>query len=1452
MSELAAVSVAASAKRVEDQEKHKETRPGFDSGGSFVSKERMSARTSVLSVAAAVPVAYTSNMTYRNRPAWTCATVALIGFLLGMALPAVSKEPSGPLDVEPEELRPGLWAEYRSVKDRDAALQRTEAKPAFFVGTSSPHPRLPDGPFEATWRGVIQLREPSPISFSARVGGDVTVEVDGVTVLGGRGLVDRPEVSPATVLRRPPGIYRLAIHYHSSAGVPARLQLFWEGPGFAREPLPAWRLGHLAVDRPESYTREEARARGRVAAERLGCARCHSATFPGMDVPPPGPSLADSRQRLNRDWLMRWLDAPAAVRAGARMPALFGRDRRGYVERWLIADYLAQPDHNAPAVDPPKGDHRLGRRAFLGLGCAACHLVPDVDGKEQGSDSERFPLTGLGDRLRPGDLSAFLGDPRSRYPDGRMPKFPVTPDAALDIAAYLLLWSPAKPSASANPSPSREEIAEVVRRLQADGPPAAARTLIREKGCAACHPGVDTAPAGNVGILQTADRGCLSKTGGVRFALDDRTREDLAAYLAVSPREHAPSAFVRRREALERARCVQCHQRDNDRPPPIEVAGATLGGGHLFSLPFQRTPRMTHPHQKFTRSHLVAAVREGVSGLRPATYTYRMPAFGSDAEGLVQALAEQDGDVPDAPDPPQQTASDPTLGSLAGPGLVGSQGYGCISCHVWNGAQLSQPDPGAVGPDLTRVPGRIRRDWFDRFLEGPGRFAPGTPMPAIFLHGQPALLSSVLGGDPAKQRDALWSYLAQGKTAPPPKPPPPLPIEVPGPGEPPLVAQIPIRLPDNAVVESLSLLTDRHDLLVYDLATSTPRVVMTGARILRNVQGRTRQLLASGTAAPQMLFADPSFRLHGKTEEPPTSRDLHGYDRLPDGARLRWQLRFGSGALVQVEEILRIDRGRTANQLVRELQLAGLPADAALAVKLGPPTGMKVVASVGTAKRRTETDPTFMLIPDPSGHVTATATYDLPPAQSAPPWEEKLLVDPGPNEGTLERPGYRAFAYPRPKTISGEDRIMPGALAVHPRDGRVFVASLKTAELFVLRAPADRENPRFDSYGSGLFQDALGLLAEGDALYVLHRRNLTRVVDADGDGTADRFDRVAALPHGVADTYDYAYGLARDKQGAFVLSYAPYANTQLAGSGGALRLVPGEPPKEVAYGFRNPIGWCVGPEKEVFFTDNQGEWVATNKLCHLTEGRFYGFPNSAQAQHATKPRSRPAVWVPYQWARSINGVAYDNTGGKFGPFAGQFFLAELMFGGALIRADVERVNGEYQGACFPFWGKGLMGPVSLAFDPHGPLYVGGITEPGWMAQPDRGALFRIDFTGQTPFEIRSIRVLPKGFRLVFTEPVDRASAASLSSYRVEHYRYEYTGAYGSPELDRAQDRIEAVHPSDDGRTVDLTTAALVKDRVYMISAPGIRSARGESLVQPIGAYTLNEIPAEGAQTPASR
>lgn len=1292
-----------------------------------------------------------------------------------------------PLDLEPGDLKPGLVAEYRSIAEPHARMTRIEPKPAFTLGRSSPHPRIPPGPFEVVWSGVLQIKENGPITFSAFVGGEVTVTADGVVVLDGRGQTDTAPVKGKTPLKRESGFYALTVKYKSLTDVPARLQIWWEGEAFAREPLPAWRLGYVesALDKnlQESLTADELAATGRATIRDFGCARCHASAFPAITDPPPGPALADAGRRLSKAWLMNWLADPSKVRAGARMPAVFANDRAGFIERWIITEYLTAGPAKRDEAMP--GDFRRGRLTFLGLGCAACHFLPDVEQKQQ-KQLGQHSFSGLADRMSAADIVTFLGNPHSRYPDGRMPRLPVTPTEARDIAAYILMWSKlSQPSEVEAPKP--EEVQGMIKKVGSRDLNAAAVSLIQVRGCAECHTGLGESRPRDVPIKADVGEKCRKAT------YPDSANKAFADYRMVARHEKHLSPFADRQNRLARAGCVKCHQRDSDRPPPIEDIGSTLGGAFLQEVPYMRTPRLTNPHQKFTRAHLASSVREGVSGLRWSRFSYRMPAFGADASELLQAIAESDGELVTETDPLEAAVADPTVATLYGAQLTGFQGYACASCHVWNGKLIGSPDPAATGPDLTRTAGRIRRDWFDRYLESPMRFHPGTPMPGVFPHGRPAMLGSVLDGDPAKQKDALWAYLAKGKDAPSPAPPPPVPVTPPAKGEGAIVAQIPIRLPDGKAVESICVLTDANELLVYDLGECKPVALFSGGQILRNVQGRIRQFIASGIAVD---FSGPPVWEVLKREKP-TERTLVGYDRLSDGVWLRWQFLFDKGT-VEIEETIRFGSQGDARAMTRELK----------------EMGAKSVAS------RTR----------------------LSGTKAPPAWTNQPMNFPDDPEGVLERIGYKAVMYPRPKTVSGEDRIMPGAVAVRAKDGQVFVASMKTGELFALRNPDDAKKAKFELYSRGLYQDAYSMLAEDDGLYVLHRRNLTKIIEK--NGVPERFDRIFALPHGIADTYDMAYGLVREKDGAFVLSYAPHANKTLLGSGGALRMRPGKSPEEIAFGMRNPLGWCAGPKGEIFFTDNQGDWVATNKLCHVSEGKFYGWPNQEQKQHTTKPMGKTTVWVPYGWARSINGVAYDNTGGKFGPFAGQIFMAELMFGGAIIRANVEEVNGVYQGACFPFWGKGLLGPVTLAFDPRGPMYVGGITEPGWMAQPDRGALFRIDYTGKVPFEMQSIHVRPRGFRIVFTTPVDRVKAVEIASYKLESYRYEYTGSYGSPELDRATGKIEKVEVSADGKSVELTTAGLVKDRVYLVSVPGVRSATGEGPVHPTGAYTLNEIPAK--------
>src|SRR5262249_5410789 len=161
---------------------------------------------------------------------------------------------------------------------------------------------------------------------------ELEMEVDDVLVLSAK--TGKPKSSP---IGRAPGLYRLKVRYRSLADAPARLQIGWSAPGFARELLPAWHLMHLVKEGSAAASLD---VRGRLLAAGFGVARCHASALPSVADPPPGPSLADVSGRLGRDWLLRWLEAPAAVHADARMPSLFTPDRAGFIERWLVADYL--------------------------------------------------------------------------------------------------------------------------------------------------------------------------------------------------------------------------------------------------------------------------------------------------------------------------------------------------------------------------------------------------------------------------------------------------------------------------------------------------------------------------------------------------------------------------------------------------------------------------------------------------------------------------------------------------------------------------------------------------------------------------------------------------------------------------------------------------------------------------------------------------------------------------------------------------------------------------------------------------------------------------------------------------------------------------------------------------------------------------------------------------------
>jgi len=291
-----------------------------------------------------------------------------------------------------------------------------------------------------------------------------------------------------------------------------------------------------------------------------------------------------------------------------------------------------------------------------------------------------------------------------------------------------------------------------------------------------------------------------------------------------------------------------------------------------------------------------------------------------------------------------------------------------------------------------------------------------------------------------------------------------------------------------------------------------------------------------------------------------------------------------------------------------------------------------------------------------------------------------------------------------------------------------------------------------------------------------------------------------------------------------------------------------------ACGFRQPNGLVFNAEGELFATDNQGDWVGTSPLHHVTQGAFHGHPASlnwdpafqgrdpveATIEELAKRRKIPAIQFPQNdMAGSTAQPLFDTTGGKYGPYAGQLFLAEWTYP-RILRAELEKVGGEYQGACFLFIdGSGLRtGNNRIAFSPDGrSLYV---AQTSRIWGPGEG-LQRVVWSGRTPLDILHMRLTKTGFELTFTKPVDPETAKAPSGYSLIHYYYKYHAIYGSPKTDVTPVPVRAVSVSPDGRRVSLTLDQLVPRRVYELRPGRIKAADGEPLATKIAAYTLNRL-----------
>jgi hypothetical protein len=175
---------------------------------------------------------------------------------------------------------------------------------------------------------------------------------------------------------------------------------------------------------------------------------------------------------------------------------------------------------------------------------------------------------------------------------------------------------------------------------------------------------------------------------------------------------------------------------------------------------------------------------------------------------------------------------------------------------------------------------------------------------------------------------------------------------------------------------------------------------------------------------------------------------------------------------------------------------------------------------------------------------------------------------------------------------------------------------------------------------------------------------------------------------------------------------------------------------------------------------------------------------------------------------------------------------------------LEQVDGEYQGACFPFREGFASAVIRMEQGTDGSVFVG-LSNRGWSSLGTAAyGLQRLVWTGETPFEIKEMRAKSDGFELVFTKPVNRETAIATTAYSMSSYTYTYHSTYGSDEILKQNPTIKQATVSEDGLRVRLFVTGLREYFVHELDASGVRSLAGEPLLHPRAYYTLNSIPIE--------
>jgi mono/diheme cytochrome c family protein len=620
---------------------------------------------------------------------------------------------------------PGLRLEFG---DGDVRSSRLVA--LYVEAGESPSELRAPGPFEATWSGTLSVGIADQYRFKTEGNGSAEIAIGGET-LG------------ADPLRLRKGANDIRVRYTAPADGHAEFRLLWAGSDFGWEPIPPSALSHQPDDALRS---SQAQRQGKRIWQTHNCAQCHNDGF----KPQTSPAVFNAGSRLRPGWIADWLRNPQAMHADATMPKLLdnAQDSRD-VASWLVS--LAPGDGGQVT-----GKATAGGPIYAKLGCAGCHSL-------DGSD-DRVSLANVRAKYLPQGLVNFLKNP-SPY-SHRMPNFRLSDDEADNLAAFLL---------ERGDAPAEFSGGDVAR----------GKELAQKTGCFQCH-ALPLMPGQLPSFAELAKSdwttGCMADAKPMpdpqlsaeeRSALREFRKSALPSLAWQNDAETAENL-------LKEMRCDACHQRDgvDDRwskaMPELAQWLEHAKPAHGESKPEidQARPQLTWAGEKLRPDWLAQVIRGAEKPDRP-WLTSRMPGFVH-AEQMARGLAKGHGvspeleteiavvqpvEVKEGEEKPPVTAEQARW--RVGDAMVSKrQGFGCIDCH---GVGTTGPKAvyDAQGTNLGLISRRLRKDFYQRWMQDPMRIDPRTRMPR-YTDSYGLVQSPHYKGNSERNFDAIWYYLRDG------------------------------------------------------------------------------------------------------------------------------------------------------------------------------------------------------------------------------------------------------------------------------------------------------------------------------------------------------------------------------------------------------------------------------------------------------------------------------------------------------------------------------------------------------------------------------------------------------------------------------------------------------------------------------------------------------------------